>query len=354
VNVDAVKRIFTEPGKSQFWPYVKKRIAFQWGGLSDPFDPIEKKLGIGLKLLKFFREIEYPICFSTKATWWLEDERYVSLFKGADFFNVKFSIITGDHSKAKFIEKGVPSPAERLKAIEKYSKLNNGGATLRLRPFIIGVSNPSHIQLIKDAASAGATAMTTEFFCMETRSKLGKQNYEKMSQVTGFDLTEFYRKYSRGAGYLRLNRNAKREFVDQMEAAAKEAGIRFYVSDAHFKERCNNGSCCGLPDSWNYSKGQFCEALVIAREKGQVVWDDIEADMEYAKTFLWRKAQGYNVNTSEKRAKFYSYTMYDYLKWCWNNPKQGASPYKMFEGVLKPIKKDEKGNLVYIIDRGRT
>ena len=48
---------------------------------------------------------------------------------------------------------------------------------------------------------------------------------------------------------------------DTVEQAAKESGVRFHISDAHFKERNCTGSCCGLPESWNYSRGQFRLAI---------------------------------------------------------------------------------------------
>ena len=208
----------------------------QWGGLSDQFDEFERERGVTLELLRFFREIDYPLCFSTKATWWLDDERYTELFKDNPKWNCKFSIITLDENKAKVMEAGVDSPLKRLQAIEKFSNLNAGGATLRLRPFVIGVSTPSYLDLIKSAGSAGATAVSTEFFCLEQRSQLLKKKMPIFNELCGFDVMEFYKKFSSGAGYLRLNRNVKRPFVEAMKKLCDQLGMRFYVSDAHFKE----------------------------------------------------------------------------------------------------------------------
>lgn len=368
VDVEKVKRIFTEPNSSQFWPYVKNKMTMQWGGMADPFCPFEKKFGVGLELLRFFRKIDYPICFSTKGTWWLNDSRYTELFKDNPNWNVKVSIITLNESYARSIEIGVPTPKQRLDAIKKISDLNCGGATLRLRPFMIGISNPSHKELIKQAGENGATALSTEFFCMERRSNILKNRlHNVINKILSIDYIEYYKKYSYTQGYLRLNRNIKRQFIDEMEEACRlvsldtnnknnEKGMRFYVSDAHFKERCHNGSCCGLPESFNYSRGQFCEALVICKRNGTVTWGDITAkgEMDHLKGFLWRKAQGFNTGSAERRGKFQNHTMYDYMKWLWNNPKNGQSPYTMFEGVMKPVDKDEDGNIIYVYDKSRT
>ena len=355
VNVEKVKRIFTEPENNQFWEYIKDRRPIQWGGLSDQFDGYEKRYGVTYEILKFLREINYPICFSTKSAWVFFDERYRELFKGADNWNMKFSIITMNEEKAAKIEVGVESPKRRLKAMEEYCKLSKGGATLRLRPFIIGVSTDGYIDLIKAAHDAGADAMTTEFFCLERRAmNQAAEHYKTISECCGFDIVDFYRRYSNGTGYLRLNRAVKKPYIEKMRETAHECGMRFYISDAHWKELSDNGCCCALPPSWNYSRGNFSYALQIAKRKGECRWDDIEKDMYFLDTFEWRNANGFNCNSSEARAKYDGMTMKDYLRYLWNNPKKGQSPYTMFGGVMKPSRIDKNGNIVYAYDESRT
>lgn len=352
VSVDKIKRMFTDPDKygGQFKEYIKQRKVMQWGGLSDQFDGFERKYGITLELLRFFKEIDYPLCFSTKATWFTEDERYMELIRGQKNWNFKFSIITLDEHKAHVIERGVPTPLQRLEAIRRIAEADAGGATLRLRPFIIGISTPSYLDLIREASSRGATAMSTEFMCVEQRSPTLKQWMPTFNELCGFDFMDFYKKFSVSTGYLRLNRKVKEPFMRNMKQLCEELGMRFYVSDAHFKELCCNGSCCGLPASWNYSRGQWCEALQVAKNSPDniVRWEDVCKDINgLVSQFQWIRATGYNCNSSEKRAKFEGMTMADYMRWLWNNPQAGQSPYKLFEGALAPIGKDEDDNLVY-------
>ena len=349
VNPKKIKQMFTDPDQyaGQFAPYIKQRRVMQWGGLSDEFDGYERKFGITLDLLRFFKEINYPLCFSTKATWFTKDERYMELIRGQKNWNFKFSIITKDAAKARIMEKGVPSPEERLEAIERIANAGAGGATLRLRPFIIGISTPTYLDLIRDAGNRGATALSTEFMCVEQRSNTLKERMPIFNQLCGFDFMEFYKKYSVSSGYLRLNRKVKEPFIRNMKAVCDEIGMRFYVSDAHFKELCCNGSCCGLPADWNYSRGQFCEALQIAKKNGVVFYSDIQKDIEELHQYDWGHAHGYNANSSEKKAHFYGMTMANYMRWLWNNPQAGQSPYKLFEGILRPDGKDEQGNIIY-------
>ena len=356
VNPKKIMRMFKDPDNyaGQFATYIKQRRVMQWGGLSDEFDGYERKYGVTLELLRFFKEIDYPLCFSTKATWFTKDERYMELIRGQKNWNFKFSVITLDERKAHIMEKGVPTPMERLAAIERIAKADAGGATLRLRPFIIGISTPSYLDLIREAGNRGATALSTEFMCVEQRSNTLKERMPIFNELCDFDFIDFYKKYSVSSGYLRLNRKVKEPFVRNMKALCDEIGMRFYVSDAHFKELCNNGSCCGLPPTWNYSHGQFCEALQIAKKNGVVFFKDIQKDIIELHQYDFGKATGYNANSSEKRAHFYGMTMANYLRWLWNNPQSGQSPYKMFEGVIYPDGKDDEGNLIYHYDKRRT
>ena len=355
VNVEKVKQLFSgELPKSQFWKYIKDKRPIQYGGLSDQFDGFERLYGKTYEILKFLREINYPICFSTKSAWVFKDPKYQELFKGADNWNVKFSIITLDREDARRIEVGVPSPQERLEAMKIYNSLSKGGTTLRLRPFIVGVSDKTYLDLIRAAHDSGASAVTTEFFCLEMRSiNQAKEHYQVISDCCGFDIVEFYRKYSNGSGYLRLNRKIKERYIHNMQDLCAKLGMRFYVSDAHFKECSDNCCCCALPPNWDYSRGHFAAALQIAKKTGKVQWRDIEKDM-YFLEFPMVRAEGFNLNTSENRAHYSGMTMKDYLRYLWNAPKRGQSPYKLFEKVLCPNGYDDDGNIIYYYNQSVT
>lgn len=332
----------------QFGQYVRARKVVQWGGMSDPFCNLERKHGVGLALMRHLHSIRYPVSFSTKGTWFLDDPRYAELLQGNDFWHFKVSIITQDAAKARAIERGVASPAARLRAIERLAGMlrGDGAVTLRLRPFIMGVSNPGHLQLIQDAANAGATSLSTEFLCVEQRCLAAREKYTRMSAHAGFDLWRYYKEHSRGSGYLRLSAAIKRPIFLAMQEAAHRAGMRFYVSDAHHKELSDGGCCCGLPESWDYSRGQLCEVLQIAKRR-DVRFADIDKHLDYARPFSFRRAYGYNSVSEEVRAPLHDATMRDFLRWNWNSPERQNSPYRIFGGALVPVGRDEDGDLVY-------
>jgi len=356
VNVERVQKMFDlilsnnydALGKAgrEFYHYVNNRKVMQWGALADQFDPFEKKYGVTLELLRYFDYIDYPLSFSTKATWWTEDYRYMDIFKKHTHnWHVKISIITNDEKKSKMIERGVPSPERRFQALKNLSSIGIH-TTLRLRPFIYSLSDDYKV-LIDKAKEAGVDGVTSEFLCLETRAdKRLKSRYEKMSYILGYDIYNLYRKKSNAFGYLRFDPAYKRNKFKEMRDYAHSLGLRFNSSDAagrDFNDTCN---CCGVPEDWNSQISHFGGAILIAKEKGEVHFRDIEKDLkELFSGFGWVGATAFNTGTNRNRAKFYDATMFDWIKSMWNSETPKA-PDRMY-GCLKRGERDEDGNYVY-------
>lgn len=332
----------------QFFKYIQDRRIMQWGGLADEFDEYERRNGVTLELLRYFDKIDYPLSFSTKAAWWTEDSRYMELFaRHTHNWHVKISIITADPEKARKIERGVPSPQERLAAIKRLADIGIH-VTLRLRPFIIGCSE-DYPTLIRAAKEAGADSVTTEFFCMESRAddRL-KARYAAMSEVLGYDIHQFYMENSKQQGYKRLNRAIKAPIIHRMRELTHSLGMRFHVSDAFCRE-CNDAcNCCGVPPEWGVSQtGNIGNAIIIAREKGFVTFSDVMESINKYFDFPWVEACGYNTGSNKARALLYDTTMAQWLRSNWNDTKKGTSPARAYGGVLVPDGKDENGDVIY-------
>jgi len=357
VNPDKIKALFSNilsgnhealnQTDKQFIPYVTERKVMQWGALADEFDNFEKQFGITLELLRFFDAIDYPLSFSTKGTWWTKDSRYMELFaKHTHNWHVKLSIITSNEEKARKIERGVPSPKARFDAMKALTDLGLN-VTLRLRPFIIGVSEDWKETII-NGAEAGANSVTTEFFCMESRADARlKERYRKMSEVTNYNVHEFYMKNSKQQGYKRLSRGIKAPIIREMAKFSHSLGLRFHVSDAACRELNDAPNCCGVPPEWNSQYAHFGKAILIAKEKGEVRFSDIQEDVNRLFGFKWYKAANFNTSSNLKRALFANATMADYIRYNWNRPTAGTSPAKMYGFVLVPKGVDENGDVIY-------
>lgn len=358
VNTDKIVKLFTlslegrkdelNAGDQQFYEYIHSRTVMQWGGLNDPFDKYEEKYGVSLDLLRFFDKVDYPLSISTKGVFFTKDPRYMSLIKKHKHnWHFKISIITNDEAKSRSIDRGCPSVRERIEAIKILAD-NGLHVTLRLRPYIIGISD-DYKQLILRAKKAGADSVTTEFFCLEARANtVLKNRYKEMSKIVGYDIWDFYRENSNTNGYKRLNYTLKTPIINSMRDFVHQLDMRFYVSDSHHKEASDYCCCCGVPPTWNISKGQYAEALLIAKKYGTVKWSDIseEAEKLFGKV-LFYKAHGFNTGSNRKRSERWLQTLSQMMREIWNTPTNGKSPYKYFEGVLYPIGLDSDNNIIY-------
>ena len=357
VNPNSVERLFVAALKGkdvteaarQFGPYIRSRIVMQWGGLSDPFDRFEQKYGMTLRLMKFFDAIDYPLSFSTKGTFFTQDERYMRLFaRHTHNWHVKISIITLNERKARLVEVGVPSPQERLEAIRRLSRLGVH-VTLRLRPFILGISDDFE-QLIAEAALAGADSVTTEFLCVEARAdKATKNRFAAISRVAGFDVFRFYKENSPFGGYLRLTRALKWPYLVRIKEAAHRHRLGFTCSDVSGRDLVDFTNCCGVPSTWRSFDGHFGYAVFKARETGEVSFETVRAIAEpIIGTVPWRTAVGYNTADADKRARFGDFSFLDWLRYHWNRPWTAKSPTTY--GCLVPNGRDDQGDIIYRYD----
>ena len=350
LDIRRLRKIFDTEHKNEYTELIKKRITLQIGGLADCFDYYEHRKGKTLEILQFLDEIDYPISFSTKSVWFTKDERYMALIrKHKHNWHFKFSIINLDAEKARKMEKGVASPQERLAAMKRLSD-EGIHTTLRLRPFIIGYTdtNNEYLTLIELAKEAGAETISTEFFCFDERAnKHTLARYKEMSDIMGFDVYKFYKNNSSGRGLLRLNYEIKTPYIKAMREQCKKVGLGFYVSDAHHKEECETGGCCGIPQTkdFNYQKGQFTEAIVIAKRNGIVKWSDIEPEARILKNVRMGDVVGAKSNV--RNQKVIGFTAYDMMKNAWNDPKNARGPYIYFQGILKPKGLDDNGDIIY-------
>lgn len=382
VNVDRVKRLFRgEVPNSTFNWYIKRKLVLQWGGLSDGFDYYELYDGKSLELLQFFvDEVEYPVSISSKNTWLLDGVRggkyedkakpYWEVFKrGAEkgLIHWKSSIITANEDFARQIEPGVGPSRDRFKLLEELSKVGVT-TTFRFRPMILGISadypytDNSYSQLEalwKTAKDSGCYSVTTEFLCLESRaSESAKERFQKIGIVSGIGpgLLQWYADNSmKASGLLRLNYDIKRPYYAAMEELSEKYDLKFFVSDAHGKEKSFHAGCCGLPTSGPLSngfKGHFAEAILIAKKKGYVRWKDIQSEAEYYKNIPFTHKDGFNVGDTRGYADNMFNTMYEYMLNQWNTPASFSGPNRYFGGALVAApQRDEDGHVVYMYNR---
>ncbi len=242
------KEITDKRSQSLYDNFYKKKFILHWGGLADPFCHFESYNNVGLPFLQFLGETNYPTLFSFKGSAILKKE-YIQLFEkysSQKNFAFQISMVTFDNEKARNVEINVPSPTVRLKIMKMLSQMGYY-CILRLRPFILGITDETLDELLDAALEAGMKGVSTEFFALDARANAGMmERYKWLAEQTGIDnLTKYFSKLSpleRGT-YRRLNWKVKEYWVKKIFLFCQKHNLVFGCSDPDFKELNSSGSC---------------------------------------------------------------------------------------------------------------
>ena len=79
-------------------------------------------------------------------------------------------MVTNDEKISSIVEIGVQPPHRRIEAIRMLSQMGYW-TILRLRPYIIGVTDESIDSLLEDALDAGINAISMEFYALDARAQ---------------------------------------------------------------------------------------------------------------------------------------------------------------------------------------
>ena len=348
--------------------FYKRKFLLHWGGLADPFCNFEKSNETGYPIMKALGELDYPCLFSFKGDA-IFQKKFRSLFeKYSEQKNFAFqvSIITYDEQLAKEVEIGVPPTKVRLKAIKMLSDMGYW-TILRLRPFIVGITDRHLPELLEAAKEAGINAISTEFFALDTRANKGmKTRYDWLSKVVGIEngakgMQDYYKALSpseRG-GYMRLNRDVKEHYIKYMYKFCQDNDILFGCSDPDFKELNMSGSCCGMPDDYpdnrgleNWTRAQMTYHLKEARlayhrtgKKVKFYFNEVYKDESYLDEV--KLAQDHVTIIGMCEAERKNLTQKIILQGQWNNLRSPSNPRNYFHGKVMPCGVDDEGNLVF-------
>lgn len=269
VKLHLFKKLFNNPEGTQFEKYIKWKYVMQWGWLSDPFCTIEEQVWLWYEIMKFLLiEKDYPIRFSSKWDLVIKDKKYLDLMiKAKKNIAYMSSIITYDEEVTKVLEAWTPSPARRFEVLKTLSD-NWIYTVLRLRPYIIGITNKTIDKTLLEAKKAGVKAISTEFFCLEVRAnEKVKENYKRISKLCWFDIVNYYKNNANTQWYLRLSRKTVQPYIDELISKAKAYWIKVSISCPKNKHQWSSVSCCGLPENdpilWKVHKWQYVHALQV-------------------------------------------------------------------------------------------
>jgi len=128
-------------------------IPLHWGGVSDPFQPVELEYERSLKSLEVIADTGYPVTISTKSIL-PASEPYRSLIKSS---NVVFqmSMVSPQYNK---MEAGAPSFNERLDKLQILSEVSKR-LIIRVQPYSLGLVDEvvGYLPMYKECGVYGIT-----------------------------------------------------------------------------------------------------------------------------------------------------------------------------------------------------
>jgi DNA repair photolyase len=123
-------------------------------GVTDPFQPVEKKLGITRRCLEVLAEFKNPVIIITKNHLVTRDIDLLAELAQADAVAVRISVTTLDQSLARVMEPRTSTPARRLEAIQKLADAGIPVGTL-VAPVVPGLTDHEMPAIIQAVANAG-------------------------------------------------------------------------------------------------------------------------------------------------------------------------------------------------------
>lgn len=101
-----------------------KREVISIGGITDSYQPIEKKLKIMPEVLKLMIKYKTPIIISTKSDLVLRDIDLINELSKITYVNIAFTITTTNEKLRSVLEPGASPTERRFQALEKLKETN--------------------------------------------------------------------------------------------------------------------------------------------------------------------------------------------------------------------------------------
>lgn len=151
VKYDAAEKLRKKLSSKSWLP---KTIVMS--GVTDSYQPIEKKLQITRSCLKVLAEFRNPVGIITKNYLVTRDIDHLKALAKCNAASVTLSITTLDHDLARIMEPRTSSPDRRLKAIKELSQAGIS-VGVNVAPIIPGLTDHECVNILEAAKKAGAT-----------------------------------------------------------------------------------------------------------------------------------------------------------------------------------------------------
>lgn len=127
------------------------------GANTDPYQPVERQLGLTRAVLDVLDRFSHPVTIFTKSAGVLRDTDILQRLAARNLVRVCLSVTTLDPALARIMEPRAATPARRLQAIRELTAAGVPTAILAA-PMIPAVNDMELEKLLEQGAAAGATS----------------------------------------------------------------------------------------------------------------------------------------------------------------------------------------------------
>lgn len=219
---------------------IADRITWHCGGMSDPFQPIERKYRATEQLVDVCNKYDISILFSTKT-----DNLYGANIR-PDLHTFQLSV--SNVANRRDIEPNVPDIEKRY---QLYKQLKKDGfrVGIRIQPFIPDISTLEIVQMFRDADN-----FTLEGLKLVPQNK---EHKEKVLELTGLDQSNFTQ-----MGLLNLKPEVRKKMYEPFVKYFDEHGIPYSLADNDMHHIGTNYCCCGdnlVTKSTSFNNTAMCQ-----------------------------------------------------------------------------------------------
>jgi DNA repair photolyase len=332
------------PPASVIDEFLARRQPIHFGGMSDPFVPIEAEWKLTLKILRLFCTYDYPVVISTKSDLFATGP-YLEVLRAGNFV-IQVSLSSTDPIFSAEAEPGCAGP-RRLLAALKVATSAGIPAMCRIQP--VHPSREKDVFLVMDAArQAGASHVAVEHLKLPI-----ERNWDgtsKLSRLLGFDLYNYYleHKATRHGREWILPLCSRLPWMQEYRSYAHSIGLSFGAADNDLLLMSDGRCCCSgvdlLKPSIPFFAYTFTEAVRRGSENNEIKLDLLRD--------VWcpdgSVGQYVNSNSRLSASASSGSGIREYVRENWNGVHNGSSPTSLF-GVIDSGTRDDNGYAIYSI-----
>lgn len=322
--------------------FLERRIPIQFGGLFDPFTPIETTEKESLRVMHCLCEFQYPTLISTKGNIFT-NKNYTDVLEKMNVV-IRLSAVGIAEKYRSRVDIGCDSFKNVLKKIRFLSERGLSVA-FRIQPVIPGFENEA-LSMTEQVAKAGALQVSYEYLKISSENR--NQELEQIYNTTGINLWEKMQSMGItivGRDYT-LEKSSKWKFLLSAKKLCVDLGIKFGAGDTEFIHLSDGVGCCNCSEFFLKGTNQFRTNFVgvLSKKKNSynVKFDDLKK--EWVPKHNIHRYLTTNSRSRDNSRKYPS--LLSLMSYRWNGGKGPYSP-AFFYGVSWNGEYDNEGYKIY-------